>query len=282
MRVSKRKGPLSLILVPAGGGKPRTIVLAGRRLWLLFVAIAVIVGAIGFSIFTLGQRGWTAVTISQLKRENMELREEHGKVARLEQELSRLRAVEKKVAAMLGIEVKGRGDEPAQAKAGETGTRSQTGAGEISRAGTGSMIQGSGLPGVVAGASASSYTKSQPTFWPVVGEISRDFSYSREGHKGIDIAVQAGTPVRAAGDGSVEFAGADEVFGQMVIINHGAGISSLYGHNERLAVTRGGEVLRGVVIAYSGTSGRSTAPHLHFEVSRYGKQVNPLTFLSER
>jgi murein DD-endopeptidase MepM/ murein hydrolase activator NlpD len=280
MRVSKRKGPLSLILVPAGGGKPRTIVLAGRRMWLLFVVAAVILGVVGFSVVTLGQKGWAALTISQLKRENMELREEHGKVARLEQELRRLKAVEKKVAAMLGIDVKGTGDEPAQAKAGETGARSQA-AGEISRAGTGYMVLGSGLPGVV-GASASSYTKSQPTFWPVVGEISQDFSYSREGHKGIDIAVQAGTPVRAAGDGSVEFAGLDGVFGQMVIVNHGAGISSLYGHNATLAVTRGEEVLRGSVIAYSGTSGRSTAPHLHFEISRYGKQVNPLTFLSER
>ncbi|MFH0779001.1 MAG: M23 family metallopeptidase, partial [Candidatus Eisenbacteria bacterium] len=118
-----------------------------------------------------------------------------------------------------------------------------------------------------------------PTLWPVQGKISQGFSDARGGHKGIDIAVSRGTPVRAAGDGVVDFAGRDPVFGNMVIINHGSGTSSLYGHNSKLTVTQGSVVARGQVIANSGSSGRSSAPHLHFEISRYGRQLDPLTVL---
>jgi murein DD-endopeptidase MepM/ murein hydrolase activator NlpD len=279
MAVGKRKAVFSVILVPSGGAKPRTFAFGRRGLWALLAAASVVAALVVFSVVVLAQMGWFSFTIARLKRENTELKEEHGKVAKLEQELTRLGLVEKRLLTLLGIDATARG-----AGSPRGNTESGSGvygakAGEDAGAPAGleaQARQGAGRTGTAA------YTRSLPTLWPVPGEISRPFSYEGDGHKGLDIATPNGTQVKAAGDGTVEFAGQDDVFGLMIIINHGTGITTLYGHNSKLAVARGDEVLRGQVIAYSGTSGRSSAPHLHFEISRYGRQVNPLTFLSDR
>jgi murein DD-endopeptidase MepM/ murein hydrolase activator NlpD len=282
MSAGKRKGAFSVIFVPSGGAKPRTITLSRRGLWAFLASAAVVAVLVVFSVVVLAQMGWFSFTISRLRRENTELKEEHGKVARLEQEMKRLGAVEKRLLALLGV------DSGAKQSYGSSRGPSSGGPGsDVSgaRAGAGTAV----TPNPEAGtqpragrAAAAPYARSLPTLWPVLGEISRTFSYAGDGHKGLDIATPNGTQVRAAGDGTVEFAGPDDVFGLMIIINHGSGITTLYGHNSKLAVARGDEALKGQVIAYSGTSGKSSAPHLHFEISRYGRQVNPLTFLSER
>jgi murein DD-endopeptidase MepM/ murein hydrolase activator NlpD len=281
MAVGKRKAVFSVMLVPSGGAKPRTITFSRRGLWALLAAGVVVAGLVVFSVIVLVQMGWFSFAVARLERENAELKQQHGKMVRLEQELKRLSAVERKLLSLLGL------DQGADGRSGSPGRAgARTGSGEYgAKVGPGSEAQvgpeadtphGSGRTGTAA------YTRSLPTLWPVLGELSRTFSYEADGHKGLDIATPNGTEVRAAGDGTVEFAGQDDVFGLMVIINHGSGITTLYGHNSKLAVARGDETLRGQVIAYSGTSGRSSAPHLHFEISRYGRQVNPLTFLSDR
>jgi len=279
MAAGKRKAVFSVIFVPSGGSKPRTFAFSRRGLWGLLAAASVVAVLVAFSVVVLVQTGWFSFTISRLKRENTELRQERGKVVKLEQELRRLGAVEDKLLALLGIDRRkttgagsSRGD-AAGSGSGAYGARAGEG---LSAAGPDRTGRATGRTGTAA------YTRSLPTLWPVLGEISRTFSYAGDGHKGLDIAAPNGTEVRAAGDGTVEFAGQDDVFGLMVIINHGAGLTTLYGHNSKLAVARGDEALRGQVVAYSGTSGKSSAPHLHFEISRYGRQVNPLTFLSDR
>jgi murein DD-endopeptidase MepM/ murein hydrolase activator NlpD len=278
MAAGKRKAVFSVMLVHSGGAKPRTFAFSRRGLWALLAAASVVVGLVVFSVIVLAQMGWFSFTVARLKRENAELREEHGKVARLEQELRRLGLVEKKLLALLGIDTaQGTGSSRGGTGPGSGAYGAKTGEGAGAPAGLDAQTrQVAGRTGTAA------YTRSLPTLWPVLGEISRPFSYEGDGHKGLDIATPNGTQVKSAGDGTVEFAGQDDVFGLMIIINHGAGITTLYGHNSKLAVARGDEVLRGQVISYSGTSGRSSAPHLHFEISRYGRQVNPLTFLSDR
>jgi murein DD-endopeptidase MepM/ murein hydrolase activator NlpD len=278
MASGKRKAVFSIMLVSSHGTRPRTFAFSRRGLWVLISAASVVALLVVFSVAVLAEMGWFSFTIARLKRENTQLKEEHGKVARLEQELKRLGLVERKLLGLLGIDDV-TGGATAPGGAGSSGSRAYgakageaVGAPAGLDAGTG---QTSGPPG-------AAYTRSLPTLWPVLGEISRPFSYEGDGHKGLDIATPNGTPVKAAGDGTVEFSGQDDVFGLMIIINHGSGITTLYGHNSKLSVARGDEVLRGQVIAYSGTSGKSSAPHLHFEISRYGRQVNPLTFLSDR
>jgi murein DD-endopeptidase MepM/ murein hydrolase activator NlpD len=100
-----------------------------------------------------------------------------------------------------------------------------------------------------------------------------------ESHSGIDIAVPLGTPVRAAGGAVVEKAGTDSAYGLFVLLQHPGHYETLYGHASRLLVREGDSVQVGQVIALSGSSGHSTAPHLHFEIRLDGKPVDPLTLV---
>jgi murein DD-endopeptidase MepM/ murein hydrolase activator NlpD len=126
-----------------------------------------------------------------------------------------------------------------------------------------------------------------PTMWPVNGVLLSRFGeradpFSGEGsiHAGVDISAAMGTPVHAAADGIVgraEFYGG---YGKVVVIDHGNGMSTRYGHLSRFNVVPGQEVRRGDIIAYSGATGRVTAPHLHFEVRLGGAAVNPHPYLT--
>lgn len=120
-----------------------------------------------------------------------------------------------------------------------------------------------------------------PSLWPVRGWVTREFSSKRgdEHHPGIDIAAPTGTPIRVAGDGVVLVAGWNEEYGNFVLIDHGFGLTSLYGHNSSLSVNKEDRVLGGDVIAFLGNTGRSTGPHLHFELRRNGIPVDPRSFL---
>lgn len=123
--------------------------------------------------------------------------------------------------------------------------------------------------------------------WPLAqrGFLTRTFGSrteaSRSGHPGIDIAVPLGSYVRATLEGIVEESGRDSVYGYYVRIAHGDGISSLYGHNSWLFAAVGDSVERLQVIALSGNTGQSTAPHLHFEVERDGQLLDPLSYVAD-
>jgi murein DD-endopeptidase MepM/ murein hydrolase activator NlpD len=98
-------------------------------------------------------------------------------------------------------------------------------------------------------------------------------------HKGIDFAVPSGTPVMAAGDGTVAFAGSGGEYGNLVVIKHGNNYATAYGHLSRFAsgVRTGARVHQGDVVAYSGMTGLATGPHLHYEIRMNDSQVNPMT-----
>ncbi|MFN4166061.1 MAG: M23 family metallopeptidase, partial [Ferrovibrio sp.] len=94
-------------------------------------------------------------------------------------------------------------------------------------------------------------------------------------HKGVDFGAATGTPIQAAGDGVVELAGWNGAYGQYVRIKHGNGYATAYAHMSRIGVKNGQRVRQGQIIGAVGTTGRSTGPHLHYEVMVNGKQVNP-------
>ena len=98
-------------------------------------------------------------------------------------------------------------------------------------------------------------------------------------HKGIDIGARTGTPIYAAADGTIESASWDRGYGNLVKISHGSGIETLYGHTSKMVVKAGQKVKKGQLIAYVGSTGHSTGPHLHFEVRLNGNSVNPLKYL---
>ena len=127
-----------------------------------------------------------------------------------------------------------------------------------------------------------------PSIWPVVGGETTDRFGMRhdpfgggtaEFHAGQDIAAERGTPVYAAGIGTVKFAGTQGGYGQVVIIDHGDGITTRYGHLSEIGVQTGQEITRGATIGRVGSTGRSTGPHLHYEVRINEEAVNPRRYL---
>jgi murein DD-endopeptidase MepM/ murein hydrolase activator NlpD len=127
---------------------------------------------------------------------------------------------------------------------------------------------------------------SRPSHWPLdePGFVTRGQvrpGNPEESHPGIDVAVPIGSAVRAAGGGVVETAGTDSAYGLFVLLRHSDGYETMYGHTSRLLVHDGDSVAAGQVIALSGNTGRSTAPHLHFEIRREGKSIDPLTLVKE-
>ncbi|WP_392436876.1 M23 family metallopeptidase [Cruoricaptor ignavus] len=99
-------------------------------------------------------------------------------------------------------------------------------------------------------------------------------------HKGMDIAVPYGSDVRCTAEGTVIFAGVKGGYGNCVIVSHKNGLATLYGHLSQILTKVNDEVKVGEVIAKTGNSGRSTGPHLHYEVHRNGTPVNPKLFLN--
>jgi murein DD-endopeptidase MepM/ murein hydrolase activator NlpD len=127
---------------------------------------------------------------------------------------------------------------------------------------------------------------SLPHHWPLdeAGYITRGqvkAGERDEPHPGIDIAVPVGSPVRAAGGGTVRQVGEDPEYGNFVLLEHPVDYQTMYGHLSRILVTQSGTVEAGEVIGLSGNSGRSTAPHLHFEIRHGGASLDPLTMVKE-
>jgi murein DD-endopeptidase MepM/ murein hydrolase activator NlpD len=129
-----------------------------------------------------------------------------------------------------------------------------------------------------------------PSRWPLdeVGYVTRGqigaatgTGTTDEAHPGIDIAVPSGSLIRASGGGTVRQTGEDPEYGTFVLLEHADGYQTMYGHLSRVVVTTGRSVVTGEVIGLSGSTGRSTAPHLHFEVRRQGLSIDPLTMVHE-
>jgi murein DD-endopeptidase MepM/ murein hydrolase activator NlpD len=155
-----------------------------------------------------------------------------------------------------------------------------------------SALTGATMVGLTMGLTRNATTadwfraNSAPNLWPVEGQVTGSFGeridpFNGEGafHSGVDISSPYGTPVIAPADGVVTFTDNLGGYGRAIMIDHGNGISTRYGHLSGFAVTAGQAVHRGDVIGYVGASGRSTGPHLHYEVRINDTPVNPYKYL---
>lgn len=136
---------------------------------------------------------------------------------------------------------------------------------------------------------AEYFWTSVPTIAPTRGWVTSDFGLRRSPltgrrqlHEGVDIASSYGSAVIVTGDGVVTFAGRYGGLGQKIVVDHGYGLTSVYGHNSQLLVAQGDRVARGQVIARVGSSGRSTGPHLHYEILVNGIPIDPRRFMLEQ
>jgi murein DD-endopeptidase MepM/ murein hydrolase activator NlpD len=125
-----------------------------------------------------------------------------------------------------------------------------------------------------------------PSVWPVRGQVSSGYGYrehpkfgDQKFHSGVDIIAPQGTPVKTTADGIVSYSGSSEGSGNTVVIEHGHGFSTAYAHNLRNLVRVGQRVKREDVIAITGSTGISTGPHVHYEIWKNGRHVNPKAYL---
>lgn len=249
---------MTFIVVPHGGGTDlttRTYELSYRRLRLLKFA------AIGLGVALLLMMGSWFYLAAQATRAQMlqrDVRRLEGEVAEVDQLRRRLVEMEARYAQITRLLGGVRRRESTKAAA----------------------------PPPVQGDTAEADSADQallPRAWPLAarGFVTRG-QRGRGGderHPGMDIAVALGTPIVAAGDGTVTEAGRDSVYGLFVRIAHGGGYESLYGHASRVLVKARQRVRSRQPIALSGSTGVSTAPHLHFEIRRNGTPVDPVSLV---
>lgn len=246
---------------------PRWAFVAGK-----WGAGAVAVSVVGFFAFA-GPIFRNAVRVPGLEREVSRLRLENSRVQQLASALNRAEANYQELRQMLGVKA------PAPVPSGKGGGVARNVDATTMRA----FPIRAALPGTTRRFETGA---SEPLHWPldVPGFVTRGQvrpGVVDESHPGIDIAVPIGTPVRASGGGTVTAAGFDPDYGLFVLLRHPSGYETMYGHASRLLAAEGDEVQAGQVIGLSGNSGRSTAPHLHFEIRHDGKSVDPLELVKE-
>jgi murein DD-endopeptidase MepM/ murein hydrolase activator NlpD len=201
--------------------------------------------------------------------ENQRIRDQSSEVDSLKTELIRLQAMGIQIKNMLGVDLSSEDSllvanlSPAANSPSSTGTEAGAEAGETQQ---------------------KLLLKAIPSMWPLKGYVTSEFhntggEKSEDYHPGMDIAAKRNTAVQASAEGVVIKSEWDEVYGFAVVIDHGFGLTTLYGHNTRNLVNVGDRVARGQTIAFLGSTGKSTAPHLHFEVRKNGVSVNPREYL---
>ena len=252
---------------------PRWAVMAGK-----WGAGAIAVLVVLFFAFA-GPITRNALRAPRLEREVARLKVENSRVQQLASALNRAEANYQELRQMLGV----RAPPVTGAGAGRSGA-----GGTVARnADFTGLMRAVAIRAARPGAGTRFETgASMPSHWPldVQGFVTRGQvrpGVVDESHPGIDIAVPLGTPVRASGGGSVTAAGYDADYGLFVLLRHPSGYETMYGHMSRLVAAEGDDVQAGQVIGLSGNSGRSTAPHLHFEIRRDNKSVDPLDLVKE-
>lgn len=242
---------LTLIVVPHGDLETRTFEISYRKLRLLAwgafgaVCVAVVLLALWWSVAA------KAAKVGPLQDRLAEFEKDRAKVDSLAHLLAEVEGQYERVRQLLGANAPVNGERPT-------------------------------LPDL--GANTASTISDTPVIdaWPLQerGFVTRGLS-PQSNHPGLDIAVPQNSYIRAAGPGTVLVAGEDSIYGRYIRIDHGGGFETLYGHASRLLVSRGDEVKRAQVIGLSGNTGRSTAPHLHFEVRKNGAPVDPKQFVRQ-
>ena len=259
------------------------------------VALAVIVSITGILVgdwVKLRELTREAVTFSeQIQQQRVTMNTFNRRVAELRQEVSGWRELHAKIWEPLGPEL---APTAARDRGIGGGTLTSDGAParlspieELNRLGDSVKEQTDSLRALERlMARAGRMLASLPTRWPVRGSVNSEYGTrqspwqeGREFHSGIDIRAGSGTAIHAPAAGTVVHAGVAQDYGTAIVLDHGQDIRSLYGHLSKVSVQSGQRVVRGTVIGYTGNTGRSSGPHLHYEIMVKGQAVNPRAYL---
>lgn len=301
-RKSRKKGAdnFTFIIVPASAGKPIKINFSKR----IIVSTLVLIALLALGALANTYRYYSSQAdirrVEQIKQENRnkdktieKLADEIKAIDKKQQELQNKQTLIKK---MMGIKVESRHEaEPSRGGKGGTDLMERPGATADSFDSARQIKANLATDDaeinqlIIRVQDDTAYFRSLPNQWPTEGEISSSFGWRKspfggrnEGfHDGLDLANNQGTPILAAGDGTVIWAGWKPVFGRTIEISHVNGLVTKYGHNARLLVKEGDKVKKGQTIAEMGTTGRSTGPHLHFTLLKQNVPQDPMIYLPE-
>jgi murein DD-endopeptidase MepM/ murein hydrolase activator NlpD len=244
---------VTIMVIPDDAHAPKEWKVRLVVLQLIGVGIGLVVlGIVLFFVFY-GTMVYRTAMAERLQSENEELRRYKYKVRLLEENLSQARETVRRLTRLAGIDYKF----PEYAD---------------------TLIVDSAKPAAAILNRPAELDPSLPAGLPLRGFISQGYEMEDDDryHPGLDIACAKGTPVLATGSGEVSFAGVDDAYGNMVVIKHNDSTSTAYGHNDSLLVRQGDRVVVGSRIALSGNTGKSTAPHLHYEIRIHDKPIDPL------
>lgn len=254
----RRSGGLSVVLIPEEGGESRTFRFSsiGLRVVMTLGLILVVGGAVmatswWYLAFQAGKSWQLQATVDSLQVER-------GQILRLAEEVERMEAEYERLRALFGP--------------------------ETSPIASDLWLPPTGLPTRGRASEDPAPDSDIPTSWPLTapGSVTQVYEEGGAGeHPGLDIAIPTDSYVRAAGAGRVLRMGEDPVYGLFVVLEHGGGYQTIYAHASMVLVERGQAVRREEVIALSGSTGRSTAAHLHFEILLNGIRVDPLTMVEQ-
>ena len=246
---------VTLMIIPDGAEARRGIRMRQWHYQAILGGVGILILIILLFFIFYGKIMSKAVLADKLQEENERLLKYQYKVQLLEKNLNETRDIVTRLISLAGVDI----------KFPEMPNDS-------------SLFASLDEAGMAAVARAAGPDLSVPSGLPVKGFITQDFILddSTRFHPGIDIACAEGTPVLATATGEVVMTGFDEVYGNIVVIKHNDSITTLYGHNKETLVEPGERVLPGSRLALSGNTGKSTAPHVHYEIRINDEPINPM------
>ena len=290
----------TILVLPDATSPSRKFHISKRVLTAISSVAVLSILSLGFFFYQYINLNVHLLELKQLRQEVGEHQVLADKVSRLEGDLARLRDLDRRIRAVVGLD-KGEG-QPTSLAQGGAETVSRTALLDALKQRTGRLMDWVNRDLLALGQEISSQERSMrelktfieekvsvlaatPTILPVNGLVTAGYGYrkspftgAREIHEGLDIAAPYGTPIVATADGIVTFSGPLASYGNVVFIDHGHGFATFYGHNSSHRVREAQRVRRGEVIAYVGTTGRTTGPHVHYEVHVKGVISNPLKY----
>jgi murein DD-endopeptidase MepM/ murein hydrolase activator NlpD len=281
--MKKKNQQYTIMFFPEDGGPPFTLRVRRYTLYLMAAAAALILAGLAIMLSKTGEIALKLQLVHDLQLENARLRDYSKNLDISAQKIASIDSMTAYLHRLVGTGIAAAETQPeaqaAQRPAAPAANQAQAAAqNEAARpdaGGRGPARRGAPEPG--------GYAASVPNIMPVDGWITKHFAGGQgpDPHYGMDIAAAHGTPIRATAMGAVEDVRIDRYLGLTIEVRHDNGFLTRYSHCSQALVSASDRVNRGQTIALVGNTGRSTAPHLHYEVLKDGKYVNPTEFIGQ-
>jgi murein DD-endopeptidase MepM/ murein hydrolase activator NlpD len=275
--MKKTSNYYTFMFYPEGKGNPFTLRIHPYTFYLTIVSVLLIISGLALLLYKTGEISLKLQLVQGLKEENARLTEHNRDLQISAEKIANIDSLATYLHRLSNISsARPAGSVPqsvaqAQAAKNAPGVQQVVVSEEAERDGEWTHR------GVSA---AGDYASSTPSIMPVDGWITKHFVTDKDGaHNGLDIAAASGTPVRSTAMGVVDDIRNDKYLGLLVEIRHENGFVTRYTHCSQILVSVSDRVKRGQTIALVGSTGRSTAPHLHYEILKFGKNVDPITYI---